>query len=226
VCQEGEQVTENMTRADAIAHAREVDERIATEWDAYWEAMKDVPTWAKSKARAEADAHEAEARADRAGADMVAYWGRRAEQHRARVASLAQRIEVANAAAKSHADAANAIDAAEYTGWRRFWLVQHIHASQYCSSFRPTTRVGWLPDVSGLTEAEAVKEHGAILCTICFPSAPVEWTRGKQDDPATCSGSTYSKRVGMGGICAECGQYVAYKSWNDPYPRKHKKAAA
>ena len=40
------------------------------------------------------------------------------------------------------------------------------------------TRFAWLPELSGLTERDAVEAHGAILCTVCFPSAPVEWTGG------------------------------------------------
>jgi exonuclease VII small subunit len=32
--------------------------------------------------------------------------------------------------------------------------------------------------LSGLTEADAVEEYGEILCSICYPSAPVEWTNG------------------------------------------------
>lgn len=74
----------------------------------------------------------------------------------------------------------------EYTGWSRFFLVQskaghkagHIHRSMTCSTCRPTTRFGWLPHLSGQTEADAVNELGAMLCTVCFPSAPVEWTNG------------------------------------------------
>ena len=40
-------------------------------------------------------------------------------------------------------------------------------------------RYGWLPKLSGMTEAEAVEEHGPALCSVCFPSAPVEWQGGK-----------------------------------------------
>jgi len=69
---------------------------------------------------------------------------------------------------------------AQYTGWSRFFLVNntggHIHSSMNCSTCRFDTSFSWLPTLSGLTEAEAVAEHGAILCTVCFPSAPVEWT--------------------------------------------------
>ena len=71
-----------------------------------------------------------------------------------------------------------------YTGWSRFFLVTssagHIHSSMHCSTCRPTTRYGWLPQYSGKDEDEAVTELGPTLCTVCFPSAPIEWTEGKK----------------------------------------------
>lgn len=84
-------------------------------------------------------------------------------------------------------------------GWSRFFIVQggHIHSSMSCSTCNngeSMTQFGWLPALSGLTEAEAVAEHGAILCTVCFPSAPVEWTNGREVEAAAkkaaqCAGS-------------------------------------
>lgn len=69
-----------------------------------------------------------------------------------------------------------------YTGWSRFFLVTsskgHIHSSMSCSTCRPTTSYGWLPELSGRTEADCVAEFGAALCTVCYPSAPVEWVGG------------------------------------------------
>jgi hypothetical protein len=70
----------------------------------------------------------------------------------------------------------------QYTGWSRFFLVTnvngHIHSGTNCSTCRWDTSFAWLPELSGLTEADAVEEYGEILCSICFPSAPVEWTNG------------------------------------------------
>ncbi len=67
--------------------------------------------------------------------------------------------------------------------WSRFFLVTntngHIHSSLNCSTCRIDTQFAWLPTLSGLTEAEAVEAHGSILCSVCFPSAPVEWTNGE-----------------------------------------------
>lgn len=79
-----------------------------------------------------------------------------------------------------------AADALEdlYTGWSRFFLVTsssgHIHSSMCCSTCRPTTQYGWLPQLSGQTEEQAVKDCGPTLCTVCFPSAPLDWTEGKK----------------------------------------------
>jgi hypothetical protein len=67
-------------------------------------------------------------------------------------------------------------------GWSRFFLVTnnngHIHSSQSCSTCYWSTQFAWLPALSGKTEAEAVEDQGEILCSVCFPSAPVEWTNG------------------------------------------------
>lgn len=67
--------------------------------------------------------------------------------------------------------------------WSRFFLVTssagHIHSSMSCSTCRPTTAYGWLPSLSGKSEADAVAEHGPALCSTCFASAPVEMVGGK-----------------------------------------------
>jgi hypothetical protein len=67
--------------------------------------------------------------------------------------------------------------------WSRFFLVTssagHIHSSMHCSTCRPTTTYGWLPELSGATEAEAVEAHGPALCSVCFPTAPIDWVGGK-----------------------------------------------
>lgn len=127
--------------------------------------------------------------------------------------------------------AAIKFDRENYEGWSRFWLVKHIHNTQHCSSFRENTRVGWLPQVSGLTEVEAVSEYGATLCTICFPSAPVELTQAKVD-PSICEGSgQYHSREyltgrenayrGKAGYCPACLRWQTLTATGNM--RKHKK---
>lgn len=72
----------------------------------------------------------------------------------------------------------------EYNGrpWSRFIAVEggHIHSSRFCEggTIRVTTRIGWHPELSGKSQAEAVELLGELLCTHCFPDAPVAWTTG------------------------------------------------
>lgn len=66
--------------------------------------------------------------------------------------------------------------------WSRFYFVcnsnGHIHSSVNCSTCYEDTRYAWLTNLSGLTEEDAVKAEGEVLCSVCFPSAPVAWTSG------------------------------------------------
>jgi hypothetical protein len=114
--------------------------------------------------------------------------------------------------------------------WSRFFLVTssdgHIHSSMFCSTCRAGTEFGWLPELSGKTEAEAVKAHGPLLCTVCYPSAPVEWTKGREK-PAWCLGGsvkfdemrTYGMRTY--GTCPACGEEGVLVNTNGT-TRKHK----
>lgn len=129
-------------------------------------------------------------------------------------------------------------------GWARFFLVDqtngHIHSSTRCSTCnhrgRPT-RFTWLPSLSGKTEAEAVAEHGAKLCSTCFPQAPNEWTNHweleeQRKAAASCSGSGTMEWIenttrfgyvsGNGGKCSHCGGYAAATASRKI--RKHKAA--
>ena len=110
-------------------------------------------------------------------------------------------IDEANKVAAKVSSAMDAYYAAEaeYEGWSRFFLVPagHIHRSMSCSTCnngRSATTFSWLPQLSGLTEADAVAAHGAWLCTTCFPTAPVEYTNAdalakEAKKAARCSGS-------------------------------------
>lgn len=149
-------------------------------------------------------------------------------------------------AAREQADATEAAFEAleeQYTGWPRFFLVSggHIHSSMNCSTCNhngKATQFGWLPELSGLDEAAAVEAQGAYLCTTCFPSAPVEWTNGREVEAAanaaaSCSGTgttdwepgttRFGYAAGNGGICSHCGARVSATSGRRI--RKHKPAA-
>jgi hypothetical protein len=117
--------------------------------------------------------------------------------------------------------------------WSRFFLVTssngHIHSSMDCSTCNLRTTFGWLPEVSGKSEKEAVEEHGPRLCSVCFPSAPVEWTVGEERiEEGVCEGSgRYVPGVDMRmyskyGKCEVCGQQVSVTSRGNA--RKHKGA--
>jgi hypothetical protein len=110
--------------------------------------------------------------------------------------------------------------------WSRFFLVTnangHIHSSMHCSTCRISTQFAWLPTLSGLTEKDAVEAHGPLLCSVCFPSAPVEWTVGHVKDTSDrCPGSgtsdfdpkTYRQGYKSGRArCNHCGEYQTVTS--------------
>jgi len=132
------------------------------------------------------------------------------------VAALRESIEAAHTMWEDHGR------------WSRFFLVTggHIHSSTHCHTLRFTTRLGWLPELSGETEKDAVDAHGALLCTVCFPSAPVEWTNGStEDDDKFCAGGRPTdadfRRRSPYGTCPTCGQTVSVTSTGKA--RKHKK---
>lgn len=197
-----------MTRIADIAKARGIDTEVARLWAEYYTVADQVaPLHTQIKQTAKYTWYTAEQRAQR----VLGY--------EARITALLEQ-------AAPLRDAASAFDKAHYTGWTRFFLVQHIHNTTHCSSFRPTTRIGWLPKVSGLNEAEAVKEYSATLCTICFPSAPTELTT-KPVDVSVCTGRrdyTLPSRSGYysgnWGTCGSCGQRVTLTSAGNL--RKHK----
>lgn len=132
-----------------------------------------------------------------------------------------------------------------YKGWSRFYEVPggHIHSSMACSTcnhnfFKPT-QFGWLPDVSGASQAEAVKQHGANLCTVCYPDAPTSWTNMRELEaqakkaercPGSGTGNYDRKTARMGyvagnyGICNVCGEKATLTSSNNL--RGHKPKAA
>lgn len=105
-----------------------------------------------------------------------------AHERRFLTSSIESREEMLEAL-RANRDAAEPLEAEfDANPWSRFFLVNnnggHIHSSMHCSTCFITTEFGWLPTLSGLTEKDAVEDQGSILCTVCFPSAPVEWTGG------------------------------------------------
>jgi len=117
--------------------------------------------------------------------------------------------------------------------WPRFFLVVssdgHIHRTMSCSTCLPRTRFGWLPDLSGLDEAAAVAAHGAKLCTVCYPSAPVEWTNAfelareaRKASECPASRTVAQRRFGYT-RCPKCGK--GYRPTRNGYIPAHKARA-
>jgi len=148
---------------------------------------------------------------------------------------LLDEVEVLTAATeKVVGEIAELDDEFDARPWSRFFLVTssaggHVHSSRSCHTCKSSTEFGWLPQLSGKDEPEAVADQGAILCTACYPSAPVEWTRGKVETDR-CPGSGQGqlgdiRRLGRTtyGACPVCGsmQPVGYTGI-----RKHKQDEA
>ena len=154
--------------------------------------------------------------------------------------ALAELNSLRNQLAKSHADAAPLEEIYRKEQWSRFFLVTntngHVHKAMRCSSFRMTTNIVWLPELSGKSANEMVSEFGEKACTICFPEAPTmkEWEEAKAkakklEDETVCAGS---RRMGVEGkgrqgfvagnyqTCSVCAEQVGGKG---SFVRKHKK---
>jgi hypothetical protein len=137
----------------------------------------------------------------------------------------------AAAVVKRYDDAVAALDAnraamapldAEYARrpWSRFYVVAggHIHRDRHCSTCNRgvyRTRFGWKPDMSGMNELQALTmlaEQQHVLCTVCFPNAPVVPTAPVASKHCAGSGKPATegtrKRVGMTiyGDCSGCGE--------------------
>jgi hypothetical protein len=74
--------------------------------------------------------------------------------------------------------------------WPRYILCLspggHVHNYAGCSTLRHDTPVAWHPELSGLPAGEAVKDPaegglGPILCSTCYPDAPLGYRREPAD---------------------------------------------
>lgn len=110
-------------------------------------------------------------------------------------------LDARDKAVKAYAEAVEALTEHEraYAGWARFWLVVssdgHVHSTTSCHTCYVSTEFGLLPHLSGLTEADAVGAEGEILCSVCFPTAPVAWTIGERKGVAEARAEREAKRL-------------------------------
>lgn len=126
-------------------------------------------------------------------------------------------------------------------GWSRYFIVQHLHTSTRCPSFRPATRIGWLPDYSGANEQQMIEAAGDMVCTRCVPDAPtaqkrptlpalaVEWDKAHAQEDECQGFGRYMNRdrphrdgyaYGNNATCEECHERVGISSRGKI--RKHK----
>ncbi|MCX5066711.1 hypothetical protein OOJ91_12555 [Micromonospora lupini] len=123
-------------------------------------------------------------------------------------------------AVRAEADPLNA-EFARRGGWTRFFSVKqhngHIHSSMNCSTCNRgvyATEFGWNADLSGMSMAEAITHfdrRAYVLCTVCYPDAPVEWTvhtertdRCKGTDRPPVEGTRKKQGMRFYGQCPEC----------------------
>ncbi len=124
--------------------------------------------------------------------------------------------------------------------WSRFFLCLsdggHVHL-RWCATLRPTSSIGWLPELSGKTEADMVMQFGPKACTVCFPSAPL--LPGYADRAAEQEATAAEKRVEAGrcigtgtvnpthrygqryGRCPACQQVIGVSEYGKIRPHKY-----
>lgn len=240
-------------------HAVEVDTRLSDLWETQQKASMKAgnafaslhrhlghkAVWERRQQvyRETSAATEADARAALTDQTDSRFWftydGRTRPNHvHAYLTSALTDLDEARATAKAARDEAAPLEAEYATErWPRFFLVLntggHIHRSMSCNTTFPTTQWSWLPSLSGLTEDAAVADQGPRLCSVCYPSAPVEWTLGlpKALKPNQCPGSS-QQAVDINrryhtprGRCAVCGTGVAVSNTGKARPHNTPKGA-
>lgn len=121
----------------------------------------------------------------------------------------------------------------DYKGWARYFIVPggHIHESTQCRtcnhSWEHPTQFEWLTNFSATPLEEVVDQHGAVLCTVCFPEAPLDWTNyfdrlAEEKKKTQCPGSAtwdydldtarLGQPTGNYGICEHCGEKISITS--------------
>jgi hypothetical protein len=135
----------------ATQSPKEIDAQLASIW-----------TNALPLQRAIAETRRSIGRYDRACARVPAYLTERLADQEAQIAAVRAAAEPFEAEFRRRP-------------WNRYFIVPdgHVHRS-WCSTLRPTTERGWLPEHSGADEAAIVATFKFVACTVCFSSAPVE----------------------------------------------------
>jgi hypothetical protein len=149
--------------------------------------------------------HKAETEG-KAEANSSAAWQRRYGLEKlARLPQMREHLAKLEADEKAAADKLAEHEKA-YEGWARFWCVPngHIHSSTHCSTCNKmgkATEFYLAHEVSGMDEEAAVKAQGPVLCTVCFPSAPLDWTNGLDEAAKAKNNRPYARYQ----PCSKCG---------------------
>jgi len=175
-----------------LRHEVEVDTRIAAEWNSWQQQRVQVGRERESVhyAARHRRTYDRSQQWNHTLDEGIATLTAQGDEYLLSYGKTAAQVLAGLAAARAAAEAQRLVYQAaddEYAGWSRFFLVVggHIHSSLHCSTCYDTTIIGWLPQLSGLTEADAVAEYGAVLCTVCYPSAPVDHVNGGTSDGLT-----------------------------------------
>ncbi len=105
------------------------------------------------------------------------YIGRNAQSALDKLAQACAERDAANEAVKAQAQLWY-----DHGMWMRYSVVPggHIHTNwRDCHTLRPTTTVLWAYQASGDSVDEAIEVYGTVLCSHCFPDAPVAYIGGK-----------------------------------------------
>ncbi|MFF7198276.1 hypothetical protein ACFZAM_31775 [Streptomyces sp. NPDC008079] len=194
-----------------------IDRRKTAAWDALYGALhlRKIPRGRTLEWPVPRDKAEEQARA--------VLTSEEAPDRRGAISTALERLDTLREQTRFLDEGARTILDREWTvrgGWPRFFLVQdgHIHIGRQCHTLRMTTQLFWRPELSGLTEEDAVKQEGPFLCTFCYPSAPTDWKLDPADArrKPECSGSRTNaeplmtptqKQRGHGYVtCPECGK--------------------
>lgn len=152
---------------------------------------------------------------------------------RAKSEDIAKRANDAVAAIES-AEATLAAADAEWKargGWFRAYLVVssnkgHVHVYG-CGSWRWTTQVSIVTELSGTDEAAVVAAHGTQACSRCFASAPVADgppADGKCRPEFNVERTNHPMSMSPRGKCLDCGAYISLTSTGKGRAHKPKEA--
>lgn len=144
---------------------KQVDEKIAELYEAYYYATSDIGSWKKQMKWYQ----------ERLNTPRYSH-----AHAQGSVDMLKEQIEAAETQGQEILNEVvpYEVEFRRRGGWTRGFLVNnsngHVHKSRSCSTCTRTTQYMWLTEYSGKDESELVSDAGEKACTVCYPSAPVD----------------------------------------------------